>query len=186
MFVDPKLDVLTRARVAGDRQVWIASRPPAWAQPGDIFHLRIPGKVDRFLVLSVKCMSLLEATRDFAKLGCADAGAFCVQWQTTNPGYPYEGQRPVYVHEVMRLTEEQERAMEAAAKAQDEEKARVDADKIAALIQRLDDGKGAAWEALQAEGRMDGLSELDVDRAIDNLLDRGIAYEPVLGKLRMT
>jgi hypothetical protein len=59
-------------------------------------------------------------------------------------------------------------------------------ERIAALVRSLDDGKGAAWEAIVAEAAKTGLAESDVEEAINSLLDKGVVYEPVLGRLRPT
>jgi DNA replicative helicase MCM subunit Mcm2 (Cdc46/Mcm family) len=59
-------------------------------------------------------------------------------------------------------------------------------ERVQALVKQLDDGKGAAWEAIIAEAAKTGLAEGDVEEAINSLLDKGLVYEPVLGRLRPT
>jgi uncharacterized protein len=59
-------------------------------------------------------------------------------------------------------------------------------ERVVALVRALDDGKGAPWEGLVAEASRQGLGEADVEEAINSLLDKGLIYEPVLGRLRPT
>jgi RPA family protein len=59
-------------------------------------------------------------------------------------------------------------------------------ERVAALVKSLDEGKGAAWEGIVAEAAKSGLAEADVEEAINSLLDKGLVYEPVLGRLKAT
>ncbi|MCA1814245.1 MAG: hypothetical protein LC624_09905 [Halobacteriales archaeon] len=59
-------------------------------------------------------------------------------------------------------------------------------ERVAGLVRTLDDGKGAPWEGIVADAAKTGLSESDVEEAINRLLDKGIVYEPVLGRLKPT
>lgn len=59
-------------------------------------------------------------------------------------------------------------------------------ERIAALVRQLDEGKGAPWETIVADAGKQGLAEGDVEEAINRLLDKGLVYEPVLGRLKPT
>lgn len=75
----------------------------------------------------------------------------------------------------------------AAAPAPDAEDAKLLAEeRVSALVRGLDEGKGAPWEAIVAEAAKAGMGEGDVEEAINRLLDKGIVYEPVLGRLKPT
>lgn len=54
------------------------------------------------------------------------------------------------------------------------------------LVERLDEGEGAAWEAIVDEAQEQGLSEEQVEETMNLLMDRGRVFEPVLGKLKAT
>ncbi len=58
-------------------------------------------------------------------------------------------------------------------------------DTVLALIGELDrDGKGAPWDAiLEAAGKA-GLRKDALEEAVNELLDKGLVYEPVLGRMR--
>lgn len=74
-----------------------------------------------------------------------------------------------------------------AAPAPDAEDAKLAAEeRVAGYVRALDEGKGAAWESIVAEASKTGMSEGDVEEAINRLLDKGIVYEPVLGRLKPT
>lgn len=58
-------------------------------------------------------------------------------------------------------------------------------DYVAELIQKLDvDGKGADWETLLEASEKDGVQKDELEDAVNSLLDKGLAYEPVIGKLK--
>jgi hypothetical protein len=69
--------------------------------------------------------------------------------------------------------------------AEDEAKLAIE-ERIAGWVRGLDDGKGAPWEAIVGEASKQGIGEADVEEAINSLLDKGIVYEPVLGRLKPT
>lgn len=54
------------------------------------------------------------------------------------------------------------------------------------LVERIDEGDGAAWEVIVSEAKDEGLSEEEVEEAMNVLMDRGRVFEPVLGKLKPT
>lgn len=54
------------------------------------------------------------------------------------------------------------------------------------LVEQIDDGDGAAWEDIVSEAKGEGLSEEEVEEAMNVLMDRGRVFEPVLGKLKPT
>lgn len=57
---------------------------------------------------------------------------------------------------------------------------------IRGLVDRLDDGKGAPWEDIVAAAAKEKVTEEQVEEALNNLMDRGLIYEPVLGRLKKT
>lgn len=59
-------------------------------------------------------------------------------------------------------------------------------DRIFELTGSLDDGKGAPWEEIVAEASEEGITEEQVEEALNALMDRGQIYEPVLGRLKRT
>ncbi|HVL88349.1 MAG TPA: hypothetical protein VM681_10175 [Candidatus Thermoplasmatota archaeon] len=59
-------------------------------------------------------------------------------------------------------------------------------DLVSELVVGLDEGKGAPWEGIVAQAAKSGLDEEGVEEAINALLDKGILYEPVLGRLKRT
>jgi uncharacterized protein len=77
-------------------------------------------------------------------------------------------------------------AGEAAAEADNEDAKVAAEERIAALVRQLDDGKGAPWDGIVAEAAKTGMGEADVEEAINRLLDKGMVYEPVLGRLKPT
>ncbi len=53
------------------------------------------------------------------------------------------------------------------------------------LIESLDkDGKGASWEDILKGAKKAGLKKEDLEEATNSLLDKGLVYEPVLGRMR--
>lgn len=54
------------------------------------------------------------------------------------------------------------------------------------LVEELDDGDGAAWEEIVEQAQEAGLSEEAVEEAMNQLMDRGRVFEPVLGMLKPT
>jgi len=57
---------------------------------------------------------------------------------------------------------------------------------ILSLCEKLDDGKGAPWEDIVAEASKKGVKETEVEECLNALMDKGIIYEPVLGRLKST
>jgi uncharacterized protein len=59
-------------------------------------------------------------------------------------------------------------------------------ERVAGWVKALDDGKGAPWDGIVAEAAKQGMTEADVEETINSLLDKGLVYEPVLGRLKPT
>ena len=58
-------------------------------------------------------------------------------------------------------------------------------DKVLVLIGELDgDGKGAPWDALLASAAKAGVRKEVLEEAVNELLDKGLVYEPVLGRMK--
>ena len=58
-------------------------------------------------------------------------------------------------------------------------------DLVLTLIQELDrDGKGAAWDAILAAAGKAGIKKETLEEAVNELLDRGLIYEPILGRMK--
>ncbi|GEM_PF-5535136 len=55
---------------------------------------------------------------------------------------------------------------------------------VAALVERLDGGAGAAYEEIVIAAALEGVPERDVELALDALLDGGALCEPTLGRLK--
>ena len=54
------------------------------------------------------------------------------------------------------------------------------------LVEQLDKGgKGAAWDDIVAEARKSGIEREELDEISNSLLDKGLVYEPVLGKMKV-
>lgn len=77
-------------------------------------------------------------------------------------------------------------AAAAQAAAVEDDARQVAEERIAAWVRSLDDDKGAPWESIVAEAAKQGMTEADVEAAINSLLDKGAIYEPVLGRLKAT
>lgn len=58
--------------------------------------------------------------------------------------------------------------------------------RIAALVAELDAGRGADWSELLAAAARERIPERAVEAALDALMDAGLVYEPVLGRLKRT
>jgi len=53
------------------------------------------------------------------------------------------------------------------------------------VITSLDkDGKGAPWDAILTASKAKGIAKEDLEEAINRLLDKGLVYEPVLGRMK--
>jgi RPA family protein len=90
------------------------------------------------------------------------------------------------MEELFRIMQErygmEQEFVESVLQTESEEKPRVDAKKnILEMIQALDSGEGCDYAELLASS---GLSESDVDKAVQELLDDGLCFEPRPGKIR--
>jgi RPA family protein len=53
------------------------------------------------------------------------------------------------------------------------------------IVEKLDlDVKGAAWEDIVSEAEKKGLSKMQIEETTNSLLDKGLIYEPVLGRIK--
>ena len=58
-------------------------------------------------------------------------------------------------------------------------------DAVLALIAELDkDGKGAPWDAILAAAGKQGIRKEVLEEGVNELLDKGLVYEPVLGRMK--
>lgn len=57
-------------------------------------------------------------------------------------------------------------------------------EKVLALVEKHDDGKGAHWKDVVAEAAKAKIAEDQVEEALNGLMDKGLVYEPVLGRLK--
>lgn len=48
------------------------------------------------------------------------------------------------------------------------------------------DEKGAQWDLIVAQGEKDRLTEEQIEEALNSLMDKGLVYEPILGRLKTT
>lgn len=48
------------------------------------------------------------------------------------------------------------------------------------------DEKGAQWDLIVAQGQKQSVTEDQVEEALNALMDKGVIYEPILGRLKMT
>ena len=57
---------------------------------------------------------------------------------------------------------------------------------VLALVEQLDKaGKGAPWDDIVAEAKKSGIERDELDEISNSLLDKGLVYEPVLGKMKV-
>ena len=57
---------------------------------------------------------------------------------------------------------------------------------VLALVEQLDKGgKGAPWDEIVAEAKKVGIEREELDELSNSLLDKGLVYEPVLGKMKV-
>jgi RPA family protein len=57
---------------------------------------------------------------------------------------------------------------------------------VLALVEQLDKGgKGAPWDEVVAEAKKSGIEREELDEISNSLLDKGLVYEPVLGKMKV-
>jgi hypothetical protein len=60
-----------------------------------------------------------------------------------------------------------------------------DEDKVLEVIASLDkDGKGAPWEGILDAAGKAGVSKDKLEESINSLLDKGLIYEPILGRMK--
>ena len=59
-------------------------------------------------------------------------------------------------------------------------------DMILGFVASLDDGKGAPWEDIVAAAAKKNVGEEAVEETLNALMDDGLIYEPVLGRLKKT
>lgn len=59
--------------------------------------------------------------------------------------------------------------------------------KVLAIIEQLAtaDDKGAQWDLIVAQAEKQGVLEERVEEALNSLMDKGLIYEPILGRLKM-
>ena len=57
---------------------------------------------------------------------------------------------------------------------------------ILALVEKLDDSKGAPWEDIVAEAAKKNVREDAVEETLNALMDDGLVFEPVLGRIKKT
>lgn len=73
----------------------------------------------------------------------------------------------------------------AKAEAKEPEEPTADEDKVLEVIAALDkDGKGAAWEGILDAAGQAGVSKDKLEESINSLLDKGLIYEPILGRMK--
>ncbi len=69
--------------------------------------------------------------------------------------------------------------------AKEPEEPTADEDKVLEVITALDkDGKGAAWEGILDAAGKAGVAKDKLEEAINSLLDKGLIYEPILGRMK--
>lgn len=58
-------------------------------------------------------------------------------------------------------------------------------EKILTILERLDrDSKGVVWESLAENAKKEGIKREQLEELINSLLDKGLVYEPVLGRIK--
>jgi RPA family protein len=69
----------------------------------------------------------------------------------------------------------------------EEETASVDKEQVVlGIVQRMDrTGKGAVWDEIVSEAVKAGIERDELDEITNSLLDKGLVYEPVLGKMKI-
>jgi uncharacterized protein len=79
-----------------------------------------------------------------------------------------------------------EKVTEAPEEIEDEEKENVDnEEKVLGIIDKLDKkGKGAPWDDIVEEAGKSRISKSELEELTNSLLDKGLIYEPVLGKMK--
>ncbi len=65
------------------------------------------------------------------------------------------------------------------------EEPNADEDKVLEVVAALDkDGKGAPWEGILEAAQKRGVSKDKLEESINSLLDKGLIYEPILGRMK--
>jgi RPA family protein len=59
-------------------------------------------------------------------------------------------------------------------------------DAVYGFVENLDDGDGAPWDEIVDAADEEDITEEQVEEALNSLMDRGLIYEPVLGRLKPT
>ena len=73
----------------------------------------------------------------------------------------------------------------AQAEAKEPEEPTADEDKVLEVVAALDkDGKGAPWEGILDAAGKAGVAKEKLEEAINSLLDKGLIYEPILGRMK--
>lgn len=83
------------------------------------------------------------------------------------------------------IEEELKEIAEEEIKKEEKRKEKIDLEKeVIDAIEKNDTPKGASWEKIVAELKSKGIDEMTVEETINILMDKGIIYEPVLGRLK--
>ncbi|MEK6838514.1 MAG: hypothetical protein AABY08_02085, partial [Candidatus Thermoplasmatota archaeon] len=57
--------------------------------------------------------------------------------------------------------------------------------RVLGIIGELDaDGKGASWDAMVARAAKDEVDKDAMEEVVNSLLDKGLIYEPILGRMK--
>ncbi len=73
----------------------------------------------------------------------------------------------------------------AKAETKESEEPTADEDRVLEVIASLDrDGKGAPWEGILDAAGKTGVSKDKLEESINSLLDKGLIYEPILGRMK--
>jgi len=81
-------------------------------------------------------------------------------------------------------SEEEEALLQKQEVITEEKKETEDEKKLIEMIETLDSGKGASWEKILIKAEENGIDKNRVEEAINSLMDKGIVYEPILGRLK--
>lgn len=83
-----------------------------------------------------------------------------------------------------RIEAEAEKASEAAEEIEEQDDVDNE-EKVLGIIDGLDKkGKGAPWDEIVEEARKVGIAKSELEELTNSLLDKGLIYEPVLGKMK--
>ncbi len=73
----------------------------------------------------------------------------------------------------------------AAPEAKESQEPTADEDRVLEVIAALDkEGKGAPWEGILEAAQKKGVSKDKLEESINSLLDKGLIYEPILGRMK--